>query len=1654
MMPAHNWGLDFVMSEKNMAPTVNLSGTPTQVEAPQLESAIDNATQATNDNTAATEEQTKYEPHLTDWIEVWLNTFTRKVDQIANKISDWITITQKQNLLKQQVAAVDAELNANRQAYKKYIEEANKVGLSGTYKAKVQNGELSIEDIQDEDLRDKITQYQDLYEKAKSCQDAIQDLANSEVDLYEQIASIPAEKAEKTISKLENASNRYQAVYDSVSQGKSTSTLLNKQIDADAKKYGTDKNTAQTKFQQNFKNGKNATYYAQGGNLIKQLNLARLENDARQKELKETQAIVKQYTADLKGLKKGTEEYSIASQKLAIANEKLAESQTAANEAQNKYVAMITANQEERFGNVKDFYENRTEYYDSIASSAEAKRNLEQARGVTLDKSSYKDQMDALKSIQKNQATEVKKLTQQLKTAEKNGIIPYSEEWNRLMVQLNGAQTDLYNTQISIINLKDEMNNVDKSGTVFDWVEKRLDKLAKKTQKYSDQITDWITFNRKGSLQKNEYNSMAAEIEANQKAYDRYMQEANAAGLSWQWRKLVQSGDYDISRIQDQKLVDKIQEYETWYQKAMECKNAIDSLTNSQLELYNSMMQLPLEKAGDSVDKYNQKISQLSSTSDTVRGASTQAILLDQIKKSGAITESQKLLEKYATEYDPYSKRQGYNPYSVQNAQLAEEKKYYESIAKARLDAYKQAQKNLDETKKQTAAMEDRVVAAQMVVMAEEAVAQAQNDLVEAQNNYAAKVIELEAKRFENIKSYFDSYTDYYESIAQNAEAARELAINQSKPLTASSFDDQLAAMQQIQSNQAKEVERLTAQIKAAEKRSLVPYSQEWNELVIQLNGAQSALANTKKEIIDIKYEMETAYRTGTMFDWIEQRLEVLEKKTKSFAQRITNWANSSLKGSLLTSEYSSITAQIEGNQRAYERYMEEANKVTLSNAWKQRVQNGEYDINYITDPHLADRIQTYQEWYDKAVACKDAVTNLKYEQLDLYNTIMNHPLEKAAKQVEEYNKSIGHLSSVLNVLNSGESASKFFDVQVKRSGELEEAEKIFKANYNTALMHTQQNRELEAQKKYYKQIVDQYLVAYNTAQKNLETTKAQAATDKDKEIAAQRVTIAQEALNTAMNNLLEAQVNYATKVIDIEKQKFENVKNYYGGLVEYEQTLNSIEEKEIDLYEARGNYERSVDYNKLIENRKDEFTLLKQQLSAMQNYLRDAVKLGNIVEDSAEYKEMNSQIVNITGSVKDMEIEIMNLIQQQNRLRYEELFERAAKSAANYIDRLETINDLITDEMMFSDRGELTDAGALRLILDAKQLDKNIENLKRYIQERQKIYDQYNAGWFGKETFDEMMEENQSNLNNYLNAANSTRQAILDVVKDQAQEELNYINKLIDARKELWQQKKEYYDYDKQLGSKTKEIKLLEQQARALQNVAGEEAKAQRARLNAQLQERNEDLEDTVRNHIYELQVKGLDDLSEQLQENYEDFIKEISSDLDKMSKVITEAISNSDKNRADALKFMSDLFSKQFDVNVNSIPKYTTQYASGTKRVPMNMTALTQEDGSEIIVTKNGILTPLKKGDGVIPHDLTENLYDLARIYPDIKQMLAGDAKPVAVKNTNQTIAPVINTEFVINGSGLSKEEVADVVNGYIPKISRTVQNDIRKDLKKSGR
>ena len=139
-----------------------------------------------NSNSSANEEADKFEETL-DWIETALDRVERaisRLDKIAT--STYKNWTKRGTALNDQISQTRREIDLQNQAYNRYIQQANSVGLDAGYAAKVRDGTIDIEKITDEDLNNKISEYKQWYEKALDCLDAIDDLRESESKLYEQ----------------------------------------------------------------------------------------------------------------------------------------------------------------------------------------------------------------------------------------------------------------------------------------------------------------------------------------------------------------------------------------------------------------------------------------------------------------------------------------------------------------------------------------------------------------------------------------------------------------------------------------------------------------------------------------------------------------------------------------------------------------------------------------------------------------------------------------------------------------------------------------------------------------------------------------------------------------------------------------------------------------------------------------------------------------------------------------------------------------------------------------------------------------------------------------------------------------------------------------------------------------------------------------------------------------------------------------------------------------------------------------------------------------------------------------------------------------------------------------------------------------------------
>lgn len=583
------------------------------------------------------------------------------------------------------------------------------------------------------------------------------------------------------------------------------------------------------------------------------------------------------------------------------------------------------------------------------------------------------------------------------------------------------------------------------------------------------------------------------------------------------------------------------------------------------------------------------------------------------------------------------------------------------------------------------------------------------------------------------------------------------------------------------------------------------------------------------------------------------------------------------------------------------------------------------------------------------------------------------------------------------------------------------------------------------------KKIIDQYNIDLQNAMNSYTA-------------ATQQLTAAQEAEAEAAANAAQSQAEYAQAQVEAEKTKFDNIKKYYEQRIEYQESWNKLYDKQREYDKTHGDYTTSESFDKPINEIDKAQRHQEEAVKKLQEQLNKAVKAGTIKEYSDEWLEMKSEIVDAQTAVQDYENQMEQLKQEQLTVKYEEMFDRAIEKAEKFKDKLETINSLLTEEMMYDyDTGQLTEFGALSIVLNAKQLDTSLTTLKDYVKKRQQIMDDFKADKFGEETYDKLMAENDASLQGALKDAQAYQQAIIGIIKDQAQAEQDALFKVIDARKDALDKKEKYYDYDKTIKNKSKEINLLKQQIAALDGVTDAQSRAEKARLEAELAEKQEDFDDTVRDHVYELQVDGLDDLKDQLSEDFEKWSHELSANLDKMSQAIADAVKNVGSNTADAMLSIGKIL-EQFgikagdlgisaeDLNMSGLKKYH----KGAKRVGKDVLAVTNDGGREIIVTRQGVITPMKSSDGVIPNNMTETLMDMAAFwqnpnFPKYTDMFR--VKPVDSNNGG-------NINFNYNGSMINVDVQGDMVKSTLPDMqtilkesSKYTQNEMRKNLKRFG-
>ena len=100
------------------------------------------------------------------------------------------------------------------------------------------------------------------------------------------------------------------------------------------------------------------------------------------------------------------------------------------------------------------------------------------------------------------------------------------------------------------------------------------------------------------------------------------------------------------------------------------------------------------------------------------------------------------------------------------------------------------------------------------------------------------------------------------------------------------------------------------------------------------------------------------------VLDWIEIKIDRIERKIKNL-ERVAGSAFETYadRSKALAEQMGEASNEITVQQQAYERYLQQANSISLSEDYKSQVQNGTIDISTITDEDLKKNIDEYQQW-------------------------------------------------------------------------------------------------------------------------------------------------------------------------------------------------------------------------------------------------------------------------------------------------------------------------------------------------------------------------------------------------------------------------------------------------------------------------------------------------------------------------------------------------------------------------------------------------------------------------------------------------------------------------------------------------------------------
>lgn len=601
--------------------------------------------------------------------------------------------------------------------------------------------------------------------------------------------------------------------------------------------------------------------------------------------------------------------------------------------------------------------------------------------------------------------------------------------------------------------------------------------------------------------------------------------------------------------------------------------------------------------------------------------------------------------------------------------------------------------------------------------------------------------------------------------------------------------------------------------------------------------------------------------------DWFERFTTKYNNSINLNEAKAENYFSYENKNKYLDKEIADLSKLKGGYQQAqgYYKYQAEAyaDMIGLSQDLRKKVQDGEINIDLL-DEDTKSKVEAYQEWYDKIHECESELEKLKKKEKEVDQQKLDNITDRFDDLKKVYSTSSSVIESRLKYREeNGESqapGSKYYkDVNSQRKAQEAQAALLEKE------MVAYRAQIEKIRKKYGEghELYKKALAGYNDLRDELYNCKQSA-----------------KELSNTMYELKEKAAEYKTAM--------------YQGRSD---NLSSFRD-----YKEATNYKGSKYGNLTVNDYAQAAKTNDQTILALQNQKKIAMaKLKTLSYGSPEYNDKLDEINGYTQKILDLGKANAEFKKSAVEIRFKP-FDDTIDSLDELINDCDTLKDMLDSDTFFSDAGELTKQGAANITLINKGLNAEQQKIADYRAQLKNAQQEYNAGNLTKEQLKEYQKQYKDGIKESSQAIYSYNQEMLKMYEDQVSKENDLLKENVDIRQKAKDAKEDYYQFDKTIKSKNKDINAIKAQIAALEGTTNAAAKAKLEQLKADLAEKEEDLEDTKHDHEIDLISKGYDNLTDQADKALDSTLNAVKSNSQMQTAVIEEMLKTTKQKYKDA--------------------------------------------------------------------------------------------------------------------------------------------------------